>query len=57
MENSREGEENNEVTKRSRKAMHLIGLIKMYKELVLTVKEVGEHFGRSTVTLWHCVND
>ena len=49
MENSREGEENNEVTKRSRKAMHLIGLIKMYKELVLTVKEAGKHVRRSAI--------
>ena len=33
--------------------MHLVGIIEMYKELILTAKEVGEHFGRSVVTWWH----
>ena len=50
MENRKEREEKDEVIKRSRKAMHLIELTKMNKELVLTAREVGEHFGRSAVT-------
>ena len=38
----------------SKKAMHLINLIKQYQELTLTVRDVGEFLGRRVkVTLEH----
>ena len=37
--------------------MCLVGLVKMYKELVSTAREVGEYFGRSVVVWWHHGND
>ena len=49
IEISWEGEENDEVIKKPRKAVHLIGLVKMYKQLALTAREVGEHFLRNAM--------
>ena len=37
--------------------MHLIGLVKMYKQLALTAREVGEHFLRNAMAWWCHGND
>ena len=51
MKNSRlkDDEMNNEAIERSKKAMHLIGLIRVYKEFVLTAREVAKHLKTSAI--------
>ena len=39
-----------EMIKRLRKAMHLIGLIKVYEKLVLTAREAGKYLKRNAAT-------
>ena len=57
VEISGEVEEDEEIIRESRVAMHLVGLVKMYKELALTAREARECLGRDTVAWWHHDND
>ena len=57
VEISREVEEDGEIIRKWRKAVCLVGLVNMYKELALTIREARECLGRDAVALWRQGSD
>ena len=57
VEISREVEEDGEIIRKLRKAINLVGLVKMYNKLELKAREVGECFGRNAMAWWRHEND